>query len=707
MSSPQSARRLVYRMTRHIRQNALSILCVSLSLLLGGVAVVAAEGHETTTISHGYSNFGDLKYGPGEPFSYVNVEAPKGGEISLAAEGTFDSFNGFVRKGVVASGSSLPYEDLMIAAADDPYGIYCNLCTTIEYPESLDWVIMNLREDVTFSDGTPMTAEDVKFTTDLFFEQGITEFREVFNRFYESIEVLDTYTIKFSFAEDTPLRDRVGLVGFWNPFSKAEFETRELRLDDSQTQPFLGTGPYVLGEVDFGRSVVYERDPDWWGADVPINQGRFNFDQIRYEYFSDASAALEGFKVGEYTFRVENTSRIWATGYDFPALNDGFVQKETLPDGSITTAQGFVFNLRRPEWQDPQVRDAVRLLFNFEFTNRTLFYDLYQRPASFWGGSDLAADGAPEGAEAEVLQALVDQGLLEASILTEPARIPAINDGAQNLPSRDVMDAAASLLEAAGWVQAPPPPLPSRLPMPAALGLAGLFVLVGGFLAVRSSGATRVVSAVIALGLAAGSYQYLGTPQVQPEDGLIRNAAGETLDLVILQRSQAFDRIVNPFVENLQQAGVNAKLERVDDSQYTERRRTGQWDLVNHSPGQEFEPSTGLKQWFASETAADSSRNIMALQDPAVDALIEEVVAALTLDDLRPRVRALDRVLRAHGFWLAQWTNQEHWVAYWDMYDYPRPFPALPLASLSAAALDFWWYVEDGETRLRDAGALN
>ena len=434
-------------------------------------------------------------------------------------------------------------------------------------------------------------------------------------------------------------------MGLWNPFSKVEFEAKGLRLDASQTEPFLGTGPYVLAEADFGRHVVYEKNPNWWGADVPSNQGRFNFDRIRYEYFSDASAALEGFKVGEYTFRVENTSRIWATAYDFPALHDGFVQKESLIEGSITTAQGFVFNLRKPEWQDPRVRDAVRMMFNFEFTNRTLFYDLYQRPASFWGGSDLAAEGAPEGVEAEVLEALVDEGLLEASILDEPARIPPVNTDAQNAPDRRVFGRAEGLFAEAGWIP--------------------------------------------------------------DERGQLRNEAGETLDLVILQRSQAFDRIVNPFVENLQQAGVNAKLERVDDSQYTERRRTGLWDLVNHSPGREIDPSTGLKQWFASEAATDSSRNIMALQDPAVDALIEEVIAAETLDDLRPRVRALDRVLRAHGFWVAQWTNQEHWVAYWDMYDYPRPFPALSVTLFSLAAIDFWWHVEDGEARLRDAGALN
>ena len=640
MTSRHRARTLLISASRRAKQNALSLLCLSLSFFLGGVALATAESHEEITVSHGYSNFGELKYGPNEPFSYVNVDAPKGGEISLWAEGGFDTVNGFVRKGDLAAGTSIFYEDLMIAAADDPYGTYCNLCTTIEYPESLDWIIVNLREDVRFWDGTLMTAEDVKFTAELFFEQGITEFREIFSQFYESIDVLGPHQIKFTFSEGTPLRDRVGLVGLWNPFSEAWFEETGARLDEARTEPFLGTGPYKLGEMDIGRRIVYERDPNYWGWDLPINQGRFNFDRIRYEYFADSSAALEGFKAGEYTFRVENTSRIWATGYDFPALNDGYVKKETLPDGSITTAQGFVFNLRKPEWQDPRVRDAVRLLFNFEWTNQTLFFDLYQRPASFWGGSDLEATGVPEGAEAEILQGLVDAGLLDAAILTEEARIPPVNRASRNAPSRNVFNEARDLFEAAGWV--------------------------------------------------AG------------DDGKLRNADGELLDLVILQQSQGFDRIVNPFVENLVQAGVNAKLERVDGAQYTERRRTGLWDLVNHSPGQGFEPSTGLKQWFDSESAADSSRNIMALADPAVDVLIDEVIAAKTLDELRPSVRALDRVLRAHGFWISQWSNQEHWVAYWDMYAYPDPLPPLALGTL-----DFWWHVEDGETRLRDAGALN
>lgn len=614
---------------------------------LGGIAIAAlaasavfAEEHETVTVSHGYSNFGDLKYGPDVPFSYVNVDAPKGGEISLWAQGSFDSFNNSTRKGVAVANTDLMFDNLMIAAADDPYGTYCNLCTSIEYPESLDWVVMNLRENVSFADGTPMTAEDVIFTIELYLEQGITEFRNVVDGYFASVEQTGPYQVRFEFTDAAPKRDRMGLVGLWSPFSKAWFEETGARLDESQSEPFLGTGPYVLEEVDFGRSVSYARNPNWWGTDVPINQGRFNFDRVRIEYFADASAALEGFKAGEYTLRIENSSKEWATSYDFPARNDGYVLKDTLPDGNITTAQGFIFNLRREKWQDARVRDAVRMMFNFEWSNETLFYGLYQRPASFWGGSDLAAEGIPEGEELSFLEPLVDEGLLDASILTEPAVMPPENDAAQNLPPRRTLRQAIGLLEEAGWIPG--------------------------------------------------------------DDGLVRNAAGETLDLVIIQFSPAFDRIVNPYVDNLRRIGVNAKLERVDVAQYVERRRSGDWDLTNHSPGQDFEPSLGLRQWFASETAEDSSRNLMALRDPAVDRLIDIVIDAETLDELRPRVRALDRVLRANGFWIPQWSNSEHWVAYWDQYRYPDELPPLALG-----VLDFWWYDADAAQALRDAGVLN
>lgn len=610
------------------------------ALLLGAALLASdlrAESHEAVIESHGYSNFGDLMY-PADMthLNYVNPDAPKGGEISIWSQGTFDSFNPYARAGVTASLASAPYENLMTSTADDPYGMYCYLCTTIEYPESRDWVTFNLRHDVTFSDGRPMTAHDVKFTHDLFMEQGIPEYRNVVSGFIESVEALDDYTLKYTFTPDAPRRDAIGIAGGQVVFSQSWFEDTATRLDESSDAPFLGTGAYVLDNFDINRRIVYARNENWWGADHPMNIGQNNFDTIRIEYFADSSAAFEGFKAGEYTFRSENSSKDWATSYDFPALDSGWVRKEELPDGNIGTAQAFVFNLKNPKWQDPRVREAVRLMFNFEWSNESLFYGLYERVNSFWENSDLEARGVPDAGEIALLQPLVDQGLLDASILTDEAVMaPTSSTSALD---RNNLRRASSLLDEAGWV--------------------------------------------------AG------------DDG-IRRKDGQELTLGILQFSPAFDRIVNPYIENLTRLGVKATLDRVDMSQYVDRRRTGDFDLVNHSFSMGYEPGVGLRQWFDSSTAEDSSRNLMGLANPAVDQLITAVIDAQSLEDLTTTTHALDRVLRAQGFWVPQWFKDVHTVAYYDMYHYPDPLPPF-----SRGELSFWWFDADRAAELHEAGAL-
>jgi len=268
-----------------------------------------------------------------------------------------------------------------------------------------------------------MTAEDFKFTHDLYSEQGIAEYRNVIEGWIESVEVLDTYRIKFTFTDEAPRRDILGVAGGTRVFSKAWFEANNVRLDEASDVPFMGTGAYLLESSDIGRRLVYKRDPNWWGADIPMNVGRSNFETIRVEYFADSAAAFEGFKAGTYTFRSENSSKGWATGYDFPALTNGFVKKEELPDGTLGTAQSFIFNLDTPRFQDRRVREAIGMMFNFEWSNKSLFYGLYERVNSFWENSDLEARGLPTPGEIAILQPLVDEGLLDAEILTSEPKM--------------------------------------------------------------------------------------------------------------------------------------------------------------------------------------------------------------------------------------------------------------------------------------------
>ncbi|MBV7408496.1 extracellular solute-binding protein [Maritimibacter sp. DP1N21-5] len=622
---------------------------VALTLALSGAVVLAgtiiARGQDAgqdaqTTVTHAYSNFGEVKYGPDFPhLDYVNPDAPKGGEISISSMGTFDSFNQYSRKGVPAALNTIGSEAILAATADDAYSAYCLLCTTMEYPEDLKWVTFNLRDDVTFSDGTPMTAEDVLYSFNLFLEQGITEYRAIVEGFIEGVEVLDPHTITFTFTDQAPIRERITFAGGTPVFSKAWFEETGQRLDESSDQPFMSTGAYVLDSFDYNRQIIYKRNPDYWGADHPLQIGQSNFDTIRVEYFADSQAAFEAFKAGAFTFREENSSLIWATGYEnFPNLQDGHVIKTEFADGTVGTAQSFVFNLDRPTWQDKRVRDAIGMMFNFEWSNEALFYGLYSRVNSFWPGSELAATGTPSEAEVALLQPLVDEGLLDAAILAEEAPEPPVNAAAQNRPDRGMFRQAGALLAEAGWEP--------------------------------------------------GS------------DGKLRKD-GQMLDLVIVSYDPSFDRIINPYIENLQQLGVNAKLERVDTAQYVERRRAGEFDMVSHGFSMGFEPGIDLEQWFASKTADDSSRNLMRLRSEAVDKLIPAVVAAKDLDELQTAVHALDRVLRSIGFMVPQWFKPVYTVAYYDQYEHPENMPPYALGYM-----DFWWYDEAKHDALVAAGVL-
>jgi microcin C transport system substrate-binding protein len=608
-------------------------------LAMGAATLVRADSHETIITSHGYTNFGELKYDADMAhLDYVNPDAPKGGEMSVSTQGTFDTFNNFTREGAAAAGTTLLFESIMTATADDPYGSYCYLCTTLEYPESMDWVIFNLRDDITFSDGTPMTAEDVAFTHNLFMTQGLPEYVAVVSDYLDGVEVLDTYRVKFFFTPDAPRRDVIGFAGGTTVFSKAWFEETGARLDESTDVPFLGTGAYVIDSFDTNRQVIYARDPDWWGATHPLSIGQANFDTIRYEYFTDSAAAFEAFKAGEYTFRNENSSLQWATGYEFPSIENGWVRKEELPDGSIGSAQAFIFNLRDPKFQDPAVREAIRLMFNFEWSNETLFYGLYDRVDSFWQNSDLQARGVPSMGELALLQPLVDDGLLDASILTDEAVLSPTSD-ARRPTDRANLRLASDLLAGAGWI--------------------------------------------------AG------------DDG-IRRKDGQTLSVEFLTASPSFDRIINPYIENLQRLGVEASLNRVDFAQYVERLNApSEFDMITHTMTQGFEPGTSMRQWFASETAADSSRNLMGLQNEAIDRLMTIVINAESLEDMTNGTHALDRVLRAEGFWVPQWYKSVHSVAYYDMYEYPDPLPPFALGNLS-----FWWYNADRAEELKAAGAF-
>ena len=565
-------------------------------------------------VSHGISTFGDLKY-PADfrHLDYVNPAAPKGGEISIWGFGGFDSMNPYSVKGRAAGLSSIFLETLLDSVADEVGSAYCLLCETLEYPPGREWVIFNLRPEAKFSDGTPLTAEDVRFSYQLFLEKGLTDFRAVLAQQVESAEVLGPHRIRFTFKAGFPTRDLPQTVGGLPVLSQAYYTAKGLDLEEGSMTPFLGSAPYVLDRVNVGQTVVYRRNPDYWGKDLPIMQGRSNFDRIRLEYYADYAAAFEGFKGGSYTFRDEASSVSWATGYDFPAVQNGQVKKVELPSGTMATGQAFLMNMRRAKFADPRVREAVGLMFNFEWSNATLFYGIYERVNSVWENSDLEATGVPGADEVAVLKPLVDEGLLPAGILTDEAVMAPVSGDRQL--DRGNLRKANALLDAAGW----------------------------------TTGA----------------------------DGLRRNAAGETLKLEILNDSQTFDRVFIPYVANLRQAGIDAVMTRIDNAQLEARERPPAYDfdIVVGNARASLIPGPELKQFYGSATADVSAFNLMGLKSPAADKLIDLVIAAKTRAEMEARTRALDRVLRAERFWVPQWYKAVHTVAYYDMFEHPETLP--------------------------------
>ena len=404
--------------------------------------LLAASGAQAAP-SEGMSLFGDLKYGPGfTHFDYANPQAPKGGVIRYSATGTFDTLNPFVVNGVPADGISLIFDTLSASSEDEPASEYGLVAKTIDLaPDKLS-VLYSLRKEARFHDGTPMTPADVIWTFETLQKKGLPAYREYYGDVTKVVQEGDR-GIRFYF-KSAKNRELPQILGQMPVLSKAYWSGRDF--EKTTLTPPLGSGPYTIQSVDPGRSITYSRVKDYWGADLPVNKGRYNVDTIRYDYYRDATIALEAFKAGQYDVRLENSSKDWATGYDSPALRAGLIKKEQIPNGLPSGMQGFGYNLRRPIFQDPRVREALAYAFDFEWSNKNLFYGAYQRTRSYFDNSELAATGVPQGQELQILDKF--RGQIPDAVFTTQYDPPKY-DGSGNI--RDGLRRALTLLTQAGW----------------------------------------------------------------------------------------------------------------------------------------------------------------------------------------------------------------------------------------------------------------
>lgn len=585
-------------------------LATGLLLLLIGGATLAQPGKHALTL------YGEPPRYPADfsHFDFVNPDAPKGGTLRLSGFGSFDSLNNFISRGTAAERLGLIYDSLTFHALDEPFTEYGLIAERIERAEDNTWVRFYLRNNARFHDGEPITAADVVFTFNTLVEDGAPFYRAYYGDVKEVVAD-DRLTVTFHFHHG---RNReLPLVLGQLPVLPAHYWAEHDFTRTTLTPP-LGSGPYRITRVNAGRSITFERDPDYWAKDLAVNRGMYNFDRIVVEYYRDTGVALEAFKAGQFDFNQEVSARNWATGYNSPPLRDGRIIQEEILNNNTQGMQGFVFNLRRPYFQDRRVRKAISLLFDFEWSNGSLFHNAYTRSDSYFSNSELAASGEPDADELALLEPW--RGHLPDSVFG-PAWIPPRNDGSGMIRPR--MREAYQLLLDAGW---------------------------------------RIEN----------------DRMVSPE--------GEPLRFEFLLVQADFERILLPYKRNLASLGIDMNLRRVDVSQYINRLRSRDFDMVVTSYGQSNSPGNEQREyWHSSSADNPGSRNLMGLNDPAIDALVEGLIESDSRQELITHARALDRVLRDGHYIVPNFHTRYYRVAYWNKFAHPPEPPRYDLG------LYTWW----------------
>ncbi len=575
--------------------------------------------------SHGMSAFGELAYPPDFPhFRYVNPNAPKGGSFSQIGPDraynqnflTFNSLNSYILKGDAAQGMELTFATLMVRAGDEPDAMYGLAAQKVRRSaDGLTYEFL-IRPEAKFHDGSRLTAQDVAFSLNLLKEQGhplITQSLRDFKGATANDDASVTVMFALQRARDVPL-----FVAGLPIFSRAYYSAKPF--DQSSLDVPLGSGAYQVGRFEPGRFIEYRRVKDWWGADLPVARGQNNFDIVRFEYYRDRDVGFEGFSAGTYLFREEFTSRFWATRYDFPAVKDGRVKRDEIPDDTPSGAQGWFINTRRAKFADPRLREALDNAFDFEWTNKTIMYGAYLRTISVFQNSDMVAKGLPDAGELKLLEPF--RGKVPDDVFGEPYT-PPVSDGSGQ--DRTLLRKASQLLDAAGCV-------------------------------IKNG------------------------KRVLPD--------GERISIEFLIDEPAFEPHHMPFIKNLGTLGIDATLRIVDPAQYRARRDGFDFDITIDRFNFSSTPGDSLRSFFSSQAATlKGSNNLAGISDPAVDALIDAIIAADSRPALVTACRALDRVIRAGRYWIPNWYKASHWIAYWDEFGrpaaQPRYFRGIP---------DTWWY---------------
>ncbi len=597
--------------------------CLTLGLWLSGNAWAAQA----------YAQFGDIRYAAGfTHFSYVNPDAPKGGEIVLVPptrQSNFDKYNPFTLKGSAPpSMLSMLFDTLLVTNMDEPTTAYGLLASDVQVASDRLSVTFQIHPHARFHNGEPVLAADVLHSFErLTSKQSAPQYRTYFGE-VKKASVLAERSIRFDFVR--PNSELPLIVGSLPVFSrKWGLEGNTHKAFDQMVMDIpIASGPYRIGAVRFGKDITYERDPNYWARELNVRKGQFNFDRITYKIYKDSTAQLEAFKAGEFDYMQSFVAREWARAFTGRAFERGELIKAELPHGNAGDFQGFQFNLRRAQFKDVRVRQAIALAMDFEWLNRQLFYNAYSRVRGFFVASDFEAKGLPGPDELALLMPLRNK--LPSAVFDQEVPLPpqtALNpDSGHTL--RDHLRQARDLLAAAGWTY---------------------------------------------------------------RDGALRNAKGQALSIEFLDSSGSMGRVVTPFAKNLEKLGIQVQYKVIDFALLQKRMDVFDFDIVSSRTVGSEAPGTELLERFGSRSAdIEGSGNVLGLKDPAVDVLLDKAVSATTRSELVSRLRALDRVLRHGHYVVPHWYGAVHRVSWRDK-AFARPSQLPRYYQPEKLVTTVWW----------------
>ncbi len=589
------------------------ITCISIFILVFSFNILA-----NTNISHAIAMHGEPKYNKDFlSVEYVSNSAVKGGNIVRSSIGNYDTFNPFTLKGNSAAGIGLLYETLTVSSSDEAFTEYGLLAKQIEWPEDRSWVAFTLRDEAVWHDGKKISSDDVVWTFKTLMEKGHPFYKYYYGDVSEVIKISEN-KVKFTFSTNTN-KELPLIVGQLPVLPQHYWEDKNF--DETTLDIPIGSGPYKIKSFDAGRSITYELNIDYWAFKnniVPIKVGKDNIGTIRYDYYKDRGVEREAFKSGEIDFFSENTSKEWATGYDINAVEQGLIKKELISHENPQGMQAFAFNTRKEIFKDKRVRKALSYAFDFEWTNKNLFYGAYKRTDSFFENSELASNGLPSKEELAYLNPYID--VLPNEVFNAQYNNPK-TDGSGFI--RNQLQEATKLIKDAGWIL---------------------------------------------------------------QNGKLVNSKGEPFEFEILLVSPAFERIVLPFIDNLEKLGIKASLRTIDSSQYQKRIESFDFDMIVFTFSQSLSPGNEQRNFWGSDAAdTNGSRNVIGIKNDVIDILIEKLINAKDREDLITITKALDRVLLWNYYVIPQWHISAYRVLYWDMFNQPNKKPKYSLG------FDTWW----------------